>query len=1044
MKIHMGADHAGYLLKEELKKYITELGHETVDHGAFTLDVQDDYLYNISAWIVDKPQRYRFFDFDNVTKLRERTYRYDNLSYGSVPTRGDLTWEEHWLSNASANSTIKYTYENYGNLIERTDPNGNKSAYIYGVRDITHTYADRFVNAKNYSINYNYDLGTGNLLSETDANGYLTNYSYDLFGRIIKEIKPYDSAIYATKEYNYSFDGIAPELIKVSQRELTGTNNTFDSLYFYDGFGNLIQIKTEVNATARLEKDFFYDSERRLVREFNPYFVNSSESYSNPNNDLTADSLYYYDPLSRATYALYAGGGTERVVFDHSRVTTYDKNGNKKVYYVDAYGRVVRVIEYVDNNYYTTFYKYAPTGEIVQINDSLGNVYTYQYDSLGRKTKEINPDLGTWNYQYDAVGNLINQIDNRSINISLKYDNLNRLISKTSSGQSISYIYDRINGTLWKTITLDTTSEEGYDQRLRKINETMTIDGRNFTKKWTYDSLDRVVNETLPDNSLILYTYTSHGDLKTVGSIIDSVLYNEFSKPTQFLYHNGLQTNISYDSSTSRVKQIKTSTYQNINYHYDLVGNILLINDTANNFAKLAIYDTIDRLSYSHVIQNQTSTIFNYTYDALGDILLTSGRVNVTYYYGLGPLHAPKKIAIFATLPSISFVFPTPSNGSTQSGDSISVNISSIHDTSHYVLFDFNKDLRLWMRMDDLNNSGDLVDLSSYGNNGTRSGGALISSLGKFGNSITFNSISDSVRIPDSPSLDINQSITVSFWFKGTNATYNQNFVSKYDGISSNQITWQATLASGGICNGIGFYVSESGNASDRVYIRNCNQTYQDGLWHHFVGIFDAGKNISLYIDGNTTNSTLVGAVANVTAIYTNNQNIYVGSRNNDTYQGSIDDLAIFARALSSSEVLSLYGTNVGYYNDFVNLASKNYTLQGYTVDTYGLKNQTEERKVALSNVLNLTSLAYVYKNTTRYVFRFVVNNTGVSTLSNISWVFNTGQNIESSQYNTTLTGGEDLFVYVYHNYTSSGNYTVIASAQSGEIFTSKSLVVNV
>ncbi len=43
MKIHIGADHAGYLLKEELKKYITELGHEVVDHGAFTLDVQDDY-----------------------------------------------------------------------------------------------------------------------------------------------------------------------------------------------------------------------------------------------------------------------------------------------------------------------------------------------------------------------------------------------------------------------------------------------------------------------------------------------------------------------------------------------------------------------------------------------------------------------------------------------------------------------------------------------------------------------------------------------------------------------------------------------------------------------------------------------------------------------------------------------------------------------------------------------------------------------------------------------------------------------------------------
>lgn len=43
MKIHFASDHAGYDLKEVLKKYVTELGHEVIDHGAFAFDGDDDY-----------------------------------------------------------------------------------------------------------------------------------------------------------------------------------------------------------------------------------------------------------------------------------------------------------------------------------------------------------------------------------------------------------------------------------------------------------------------------------------------------------------------------------------------------------------------------------------------------------------------------------------------------------------------------------------------------------------------------------------------------------------------------------------------------------------------------------------------------------------------------------------------------------------------------------------------------------------------------------------------------------------------------------------
>jgi len=43
MRIHVASDHAGYELKEHLRAYFADAGHEVVDHGAFTYDPQDDY-----------------------------------------------------------------------------------------------------------------------------------------------------------------------------------------------------------------------------------------------------------------------------------------------------------------------------------------------------------------------------------------------------------------------------------------------------------------------------------------------------------------------------------------------------------------------------------------------------------------------------------------------------------------------------------------------------------------------------------------------------------------------------------------------------------------------------------------------------------------------------------------------------------------------------------------------------------------------------------------------------------------------------------------
>jgi ribose 5-phosphate isomerase B len=43
MKIVIGSDHAGFELKEEVRKYIADLGHEVLDVGAFNIEPTDDY-----------------------------------------------------------------------------------------------------------------------------------------------------------------------------------------------------------------------------------------------------------------------------------------------------------------------------------------------------------------------------------------------------------------------------------------------------------------------------------------------------------------------------------------------------------------------------------------------------------------------------------------------------------------------------------------------------------------------------------------------------------------------------------------------------------------------------------------------------------------------------------------------------------------------------------------------------------------------------------------------------------------------------------------
>ncbi len=265
-----------------------------------------------------------------------------------------------------------------------------------------------------------------------------------MFGRITKDIDPYDTTDYPTKKYEYFFDGTAPETIKVSQK--TTSNNTLNIYYVYDGLGNLIQVKSPAEEGQQVVKSIFYDGLGRVKEEQNPFFDQSSAHVSATAN-LSNKTRYIYDSIGRVTSVINPDSTFINTTYNQSTIDDYDANGNRHTYILDSYGRIVEVREYNtdyyigDNQTYNTTYGYNSADELVGIRDNYGNNFNFTYDSLGRKIRLKDPDLGTWAYSYDVAGNLLSQVGGGGNLITgdsyyREYNELNQLIRIRSGNLS--------------------------------------------------------------------------------------------------------------------------------------------------------------------------------------------------------------------------------------------------------------------------------------------------------------------------------------------------------------------------------------------------------------------------------------------------------------------------------------------------------------------------------------------------------------------------------------------------------------------------------
>jgi type II secretory pathway pseudopilin PulG len=186
------------------------------------------------------------------------------------------------------------------------------------------------------------------------------------------------------------------------------------------------------------------------------------------------------------------------------------------------------------------------------------------------------------------------------------------------------------------------------------------------------------------------------------------------------------------------------------------------------------------------------------------------------------------------------------------------------------------------------------ADSSGKGNNGTLVNGPnLMPTGGLIGGTLYCDGINDYVNCGNAASLNITGAITLAVWVKTNdagNSQYNY-FVGKGD--TSYAIQHQSS-------NQIEFFIYDNGAWYNTWYALN---TSFNGFWHHLAGTYDRSQ-LKLYVDG-----VLRDTEAHIGSIKSTAYNVYIGENSQETgcyYNGNIDDVRIYNRALSANEIAQL------------------------------------------------------------------------------------------------------------------------------------------
>jgi len=201
------------------------------------------------------------------------------------------------------------------------------------------------------------------------------------------------------------------------------------------------------------------------------------------------------------------------------------------------------------------------------------------------------------------------------------------------------------------------------------------------------------------------------------------------------------------------------------------------------------------------------------------------------------------------------------------------------------------------------NNDGTLAGMNIGIDNGTSGW----TSSGKFGNGINFDGVNDYVDAGNDASLNITNAITVGAWIYplGWGQSNLGRIVSK--GTASNGYSFHISATSSNlILSSFGQADAIASSASNSISLNN---------WQHVV-VSMIGGNASFFVNG------VLAGVDGISPFAVSSSNFeigrlgYISARN---FNGSIDEVRIYNRALSAEEILDQYNMKKDYFDSIYN-----------------------------------------------------------------------------------------------------------------------------
>jgi|GEM_PF-2053812 len=203
------------------------------------------------------------------------------------------------------------------------------------------------------------------------------------------------------------------------------------------------------------------------------------------------------------------------------------------------------------------------------------------------------------------------------------------------------------------------------------------------------------------------------------------------------------------------------------------------------------------------------------------------------------------------------------------------------------------------------------TDTSGSWNNGNVSGAAW--TAGKIGEALSFNGTNSSVNVGNAQILNRErENFTLTAWFKSSSTGIHQRILSKgFWGNTAGYLLW---YEAGAVAFGIG------GNGQQQnATLATTGGGLGDNNWHHVAVVVNrSAQTIQLYVDGTarslTKSSGYCGTATGTTTLSiagcpflaaSSNDPFTIGSYNGgyEFFSGAIDDVRVYARALSAADI---------------------------------------------------------------------------------------------------------------------------------------------